>query len=254
MRALPGQSCSLVLLLSACSFVGATGEVGFTRIGVAGDVALASATGGVQPSSYQGLDTSLGLGSELGSPHVRGQLDLGNTVLTGSAFMLSEDGDGTLAKTFGPLSTGTTVRSRLELTEAKVSITHDFDLGLVKVSPGLGLDALDLRVSARESAFGNEGSIDQLLPLPMLFCRAEGDVGLATVVAEVGYLDMPDLGGARFTLLDLEALLEFNLLPTVHLFAGYRMIDLDGYGEADGSSFALDLVVDGWTIGGGIRF
>ena len=206
---------ALVAIVPSCSFMGATGELGFTHVGLTGDVALASATGGVPDSAYQDLGQTMGLGSEVGSPYLRGQLDLGNLVLTGSAFSVSEEGSGTVATTFGPLSAGTAVRSKLDLANAKVSLTHDFGFGPVKISPGLAVDVVDFRLTASEPTFGNEGEIDEFLPLPMLFCRAEGDIGVVAILAEVGYLDVPEVEGAEVALLDLEAMLEWRVLPTV---------------------------------------
>ena len=175
-------------------------------------------------------------------------------MLTGSAFSVSEEGSGTLATTFGPLSAGTAVRSKLDLANAKVSLTHDFGFGPVKISPGLAVDVVDFRLTASEPTFGNEGEIDEFLPLPMLFCRAEGDIGVVAILAEVGYLDVPEVEGAEVALLDLEAMLEWRVLPTVQLFAGYRLIDVDGFGETSDTSFGLDVQLEGWFIGGGIRF
>lgn len=242
------------MLLPACSFVGATAEIGYTQLALTGEVALASATGGVPAGSLQDMGSALGIGSDQGTPYVRGQLDLGNTVLTASVFVLHEEGSGTLARTFGPLAAATAVRSELDLTNAKLTMTYDIGLGPLKVSPGLGLDVLDLSLSATEPVFGNRGEIDELLPLPMLFCRVEGDIGLVALIAEVGFLDMPEIDGAEVTLLDLEAMVEYRLLPTMQLFAGYRLLDVDGKGETSDSSYALDVTLDGWVIGGGVRF
>jgi len=44
------------------------------------------------------------------------------------------------------------------------------------------------------------------------------------------------------------------VLPTLHLFAGYRLLDIDGKGETSDTSFAIDGLIDGWVIGGGFRF
>lgn len=196
----------------------------------------------------------MGLGSDMGSPYLRGQLDLGSTVLTASGFIVQQAGDGTLAATFGPIASGTAVRTELDFANIKFSAAYDIGLGPVKISPGVGFDLIDFNLSATESTFGNRGEINEFLPLPMLFVRAEGDIGVVGIVGEVGYLDMPEIDGAEIRLLDLEAMLEFRFFPTLQLFAGYRMIDIDGQGETSDSSFALDTTLDGWMIGGGIRF
>lgn len=240
--------------LPACSFVGVTAEVGFVQMAFGGDAALASASGGVPPGSMQSLESTMGLGSDLAAPTARAQLDLGAMVVTASGLYLRERGDGNLAATWGPIASGTAVRTELDFTNIKVSVTHDFGLGPLKVSPGIAVDLIDFRLAATESTFGNRGEIDQFLPLPMLFVRAEGDIGLLGLIAEVGYLKVPEIDGAEVALLDAELMLEYRLLPTVQLFGGYRLLDLDGTGETSDSSFAVDLTLDGWFIGGGIRF
>ncbi|MCA8951342.1 MAG: hypothetical protein KDE27_17675 [Planctomycetes bacterium] len=246
-----GIACAL---LPGCSFVGATAEIGLVQMTLSGDAALASAQGGVPPSSFQDVDGALGVGSELYSPILRGQLDLGSLVVTGSAFVLDESGSGTLAATFGPIAAGTPVQTEFEFANAKLSLTYDIGLGPVKLSPGLALDVIDFRLAARETTFGNSGQIDELLPLPMLFLRAEGDIGVVAVVGEAGYLDVPEIDGAAVRLLDLEGMVEVRVFPTLQLFAGYRLIDIDGKGETSDTSFALDAALDGWVVGGGIRF
>ena len=239
-----------LVVLPGCSFIGATGEVGFIQLAFTGDAALASAKGGVPPGSFQDVSGGLGLGSDMGSPYLRGQIDLGSAVITASGVIVEEEGSGTLARTFGPIAAGTMVRSELDIANIKLGTTFDIGFGPVKISPGIGLDLIDFSLTATESTFGNQGEIDQLLPLPMLFIRAEGDIG---IIGEIGYLDMPEIDGAEIRLLDFAAMLEFRFFPALHLFAGYRLIDIDGLGEAADSSFALDVFVDGWMIGGGMR-
>lgn len=254
MKAILPAVLAFSALSSGCSFVGATAQLGYTMATVKGDAALASGNGGVPPNSTQNLGSALGVDDASGSPYLRGQVDLGPVVLTGSLFSLDEDGSGTLQNTWGSLAGGSAVSTNLKFTDAKLSAAFDFGLGPVKVSPGLAVDVIDLRLSATESTFGNSAEVDRFLPLPMLFCRGEGDIGIVTAVLEGGYLHVPEIDGNEVTLLDLEALLEVRAAPMVHFFVGYRRIDLDGFGETSDSSYALDAIVDGWMIGGGLRF
>lgn len=247
-------SVAAILTLPACSFVGATAEVGFVAMKLSGDAALASATGGVPPGSLQNVQGDLGLGDDVFAPTLRGQVDLGALVLTGSTFVLDEDSSGTLAATFGPIATGTPVRTEFDFLNTKLSATYDIGLGPVKLSPGLAVDIIDFRLAATETTFGNQGRIDEFLPLPMAFLRAEGDIGIVGVIGEIGYLDIPEVDGAEVRLLDMEAMVEVRILPLVQLFAGYRLIDVDGKGETSNTSFALDTELEGWIIGGGVRF
>jgi len=219
-----------------------------------GDIALASATGGVPASASQDIASAFGLGDDQGSPYLRGQLDLGTLVFTASAFQFSERGQGVLNATFGGLAAATAVATELDFANAKVSGTFDIDLGPVKLSPGLALDVFDFQFKATETTFGNSEQIDEFTPVPMLFVRAEAGVGLVAAVAEVGWLQTPEIDNAELALLDLEAMVELRLAPGFQLFAGYRSIDIDGKGETETESFEVDLNVSGWLIGGGVRF
>ena len=255
MRNLPAD-CLLACLLAvpSCSVVGATGELGFTQMSVGGDIALASATGGVPASASQDIGSAFGLGGNQGSSYGRGQLDLGTMVLTASAFWFDERGEGVLNATFGGLAAATPVATELEFANGKLSGTFDIELGPVKLSPGLAVDLFDFRFKATETTFGNSEEIDEFMPVPMLFLRAEAEAGVATGAVEVGYLQTPEVGGAELRLLDLEALVEVHVAPGFRLFGGYRAIAIDATGETDSNSFAVDLTVSGWVIGGGVRF
>lgn len=246
--------CGLAATTSACSIVGVTGQVGYTNMSVGGDMALASGLGGVPASAHQDIGSAFGLGEGQGSPYLRGQIDLGVPVFTASGFQFQEAGSGVLNATFGGLSASTPVNASLEFTNVKLSSTFDFDLGLVKVSPGIALDLFDLRFKATETTLGNSEEINQLVPLPLLFVRAEADLLLCSLVGEVGYLQTPEINRNKGRCLDLEALLEWSVLPMVQVFAGYRHIDIDWHGESESDSFDVNLAVDGWMLGGGLRF
>ena len=245
---------SLLAVVPSCAVVGATGELGFTQMSVGGDIALASATGGVPPSAGQDIGSGFGLGDNQGSLYARGQLDLGTLVFTASAFQFSERGQGVLNATFGGLAAETPVATELDFANGKISGVFDFDIGPVVVSPGLALDIFDFRFQATETTFGNSERIDEFMPVPMLFLRAAADAGVVAAVVEVGYLQTPEIDRAEVMLLDLEAMVELRLAPGFQLFGGYRSIDIDGRGETDADSFEIDLSVHGWMIGGGVRF
>lgn len=243
-----------LLPLGACSSVGVTGQVGYTQMQVSGNLALTSGTGPVSAASEQDIGSAFGLGDRQGSPYLRAQADLGVPVLTLSAFQIEESGAGTLESTFGGLSTNTPVRSDLEITNAKASLTFDIGLGPVKVSPGLALDVFDLYFKATETQFGNSETIDELIPFPLLFLRAEAGLGPVSCVGEIGFLETPEIDGAKGRVLDLDVMVEWSVLPLVEVFAGYRLIDIAARGQTDTESFDADLQIDGWVLGGGIRF
>ena len=123
--------------------------------------------------------------------------------------------------------------------------------------------AIDFRATDAFAPFGAgvSESVDETLVVPMPFLRAEfaavgGPLGSLSAVGEVGYLEISDLGGTEGAFFDVEAILEYSpaMLPFAHAFVGYRYVDLDGSGDSGGDAFTVDLQLQGWTIGGGIRF
>ena len=254
-RSLAVRSLLVYLALApwaaGCS-VGATGQVGYSLLQLGGDLGLERGGGAITGS--QTVDDAFGLGQSQGSPYVRGQLDGGGPVLTASALWLQEDGSGTLTDTFGGLASGSQADTSLDLGVLKVGASYDFDLGLVKVSPGVMCDVVALDFRARDVASGSQEAIDELVVAPMPFVRAEAGLGPVTAVGELGYLDVSGLSDIEGTFLDAEVLLEWHPVPFAHVFAGYRHVDLDGSGDAGSDRFAADLHLQGWTIGGGVRF
>ncbi|HEB52185.1 MAG TPA: hypothetical protein ENI87_02900 [bacterium] len=243
---------SPTLLLLGCVPVGASGQVGYARMKVAGQLALDAA--GNQGSIEQGVDSAFGLGQGEGSPYYRAQVDFGGPVVTASAFWLRDSGRGELADAFGGFASGTSVASRLDVAVAKIGASYDFDLGLVKVSPGVLFDVFALDFSARELTLNGREEIDDIVFVPMPAVRAESRLGSFAVVAELGGIAASGSGDNEGRFFDAEAMLEWSPLPLAHLFAGYRLLDIDGSGRSGTESFAVDLQIEGWMIGGGVRF
>ncbi|MCA8963771.1 MAG: hypothetical protein H6838_03270 [Planctomycetes bacterium] len=249
----------LCICLVLCAFaggcsVGASAQLGYTQMAVSGDLGLTTGALGVPSSAHQDIESAFGLGDPQGSPYVRAQTDLGFAVLTGSGFLFSEKGTGRLDADFGGISAGTPVESSLDFANAKVSMSFDFGIGPVKVSPGLAVDVFDVNFRARETSFGNTEEVDQVLFVPLLFLRAEADLAGVKGIAEVGYLKTPEVDNAEAEVLDLELLAEVQVVSNLSAFVGYRLIDLQGKGDSDGDSFDIDLQVSGWMIGGVLRF
>jgi len=227
--------------------------MGYAHMEVGGELALSAA--GANPSAInQGIDSAFGLGERQGSPYYRAQVDLGAPVVTASAFWLRESGGGQLANSFGGLISGTAVNSRLDLTVAKITASYDFDLGLVKLSPGVQFDVFALDFDVREPAFNASEDIDDIVFVPMPSLRTEASLLGATAALDLGYIEMSNGQGNDGQFFDIEAMLEWQPAPLAHLFVGYRYISIDGEGDTDTSDFATDLQIQGWIIGGGLRF
>lgn len=221
---------------------------------VGGELALSADSGGNPTAINQGIDSAFGLGDDQGSPYYRAQIDLGAPVITASTFWLREANQGQLANSFGGLPSGTPVNSRLDLAVAKITASYDFDLGLVKLSPGVQFDLFALDFDVREPTLGGSEDIDDIVYVPMPFLRTEAGLGLVSAIAELGYIELPGGANNAGQFFDLEAMLEWHPLPLAHVFVGYRYISIDGEGDTGTADFATDLQIRGWVIGGGLRF
>ena len=240
--------------LTACAPIGWTAQAGYMQVAVGGNFALASGTGGIGSAPEQDIGTAFGLGDQRGSPYLRVQADLGSVVLTASGFQFQESGQGQLDASFGGLPAATLVSSDLQFGCAKLSATFDVDLGPVKLSPGLAMDVMHIEFRAEELTTRSAEVIDEVVGVPLLFLRAEAGVGIVDLVGEVGYLQVPRSGTSTGRFLDAELLAECTVLPLLHLFAGYRFIDIAATGDTGTESYGIDLQVRGWLIGGGLRF
>ena len=248
-------ACGVLLLTAAgCAPLRVTAQAGYTQTAVSGEMALESGSSSSSSQASQDIESAFGLGDQQGSPWLRVQADLGVPVLTASGFWLKETGTGVLDENFGGLPTATPVTSDLDLGCGKFSCTFDIELGAVKLSPGLAVDVFDLDFRVTEVSLGNAEEIDEILAVPMLFLRGETTLDVLGFVAEVGYLDSPEIQGNEGKFLDVEAMIECAVFGHGSLVAGYRLLDLDANGEAGEDSFAIDLQIRGWFVGGGIRF
>lgn len=255
MRTVTLGACGLFLLTAAgCAPLRVTAQAGYTQTAVSGEMALESGGSSSPALASQDIESAFGLGDKQGSPWLRAEADFGVTVLTGSGFWLRETGTGVLDESFGGLPTATAVASDLDLGVGKFSCAFDIELGPVTLAPGLAVDVFDLEFSVTEISLGNREEIDEILAVPMLFLRAEASLDVLGFVAEVGYLDSPEIEGNEGKFLDVEAMIECAVLEHGNVVAGYRILDLDANGDANEDSFAIDLQIRGWFVGGGIRF
>jgi hypothetical protein len=246
-------SLPFVLVFAGCAPVATSLQAGFTQVSVDGDIALAEGTNGTGGVPAQDLRSAFGLGDPQGSPYLRGVFDFGGPVVTASGFIFSEKGRGTLDANFGGLPAATPVASSLDFGVLKLTGSYDFDLGPVTLSPGLAFDVVDLDFTVEELSLGNREEIDEVVGVPMLFLRTSGELGPVTAVGEIGYVEA-EIDSSKGSFLEVEAFLEVSVSSRLHLFAGYRYIDFDATGDTGTDSFDVDLVVRGWSIGGGIDF
>lgn len=241
-----------IAVLASCSTTLSV-QAGYTQVEVGGSVALDTSGAGLGSAVEQGISPGFGLGDPQGSPFVRVAADLGGPQLTASLFHFAERGSGTLAANFGGLPQATEVSSHLDFTCGKVSAAYAFVLGPVTVAPGLAMDLFDFDFRASDQ-FGNSEVIDELFGVPLVMLRAGVDVGGASLIAEAGYIEAPSVGNSTSRFFDGEAIVSWSASSRVSFLAGYRYIDVDATGETDTETFAVDLQMRGWLIGGGFRF
>lgn len=243
-----------MLTLGACFQCAVKADVGYTSMAIRGDMALAPSGSSTGATINQDFESGLGLGDQSGSPNIRAELDLGVPVFSVEAFQFSDSGIGTLSGSFGNISGGTEVASELDFSNVKAAMTFDIGLGPVKLSPGLAVDVFDLDLRVQDIAGFVEENVSLTAPVPLLFLRAEGDLGIVSAVAELGALKTPKIQDIEGTFWDAEARIEVRPSTMFHLFAGYRIIHVEGNGNMDNQDFETSFDISGWLIGGGIRF
>lgn len=244
----------LAAVLSSCSIPGARVQGGYTEVRLSGDAALSPTLGGVPLGTIQNsIEHDLGLGDESGSPYGRVELALGLPRLTASAFRYQEEGTGRLEANFGNISAGTTVDSEMDFLNAKAALTFDIDLGPVRLSPGAAVDVFDMEMSVVDGTSLIREEVDEVIPVPMPFLQAGLELGAFDLTAEAGAmsLELDDFEGEFF---DATALANYEVLPHMEVFAGYRALSIDAEGVVDDQDFDADLLLQGWIIGAGVTF
>jgi len=245
----------LVAALPSCIHFGANAHVGYTRMRMSGTMALNATAGGTPVASIKNdIETDLGLGDPSDSLYARVELDGGPIALTASGFQYAESGSGTLTFDFGNISAGTTVDSDIEFNNLKVALTLDIiDVAGVRLSPGVGVDLFDVKMSVKDTTMLIDESVDELLPVPMVFVKGELALGPVTATVDAGGMSatVQELNGSYW---DIEGLVRLKLFSNLEAFAGYRYISIDGDGTSEGQDFDVNVVLDGWMIGGGVSF
>lgn len=252
MRILSLVVASALLALTSCSIPEFTAQAGFAQLALDGDFGYVS--GSTTATIDQDIKTAFGLGDDQGSLIARAAVDFGTPHILVSGLMFEDEGTGTLEADFGNnLTAGTTVESKFDFACAKVAIVFDIPIGPVAISPGLAVDWVDLTVNVRDTFGIAVEEAEVQTPLPMLFVRADAELGLFNAVLEAGYsaVDSSDVDGK---LLDIEALIELEALGVLNFFVGYRMIQFEIDGEIDDDTYDIDLGLSGFLIGGGVRF
>ncbi|MEZ5966644.1 MAG: hypothetical protein R3F56_22595 [Planctomycetota bacterium] len=247
----------VAVMLCACTSVRARAYAGITQTTLQGDMALDNAAGNLNLGTNRvDVGDEAGLDDRELSPYLRAELGLPIGGVTISGFDYSQTGSGTLAANhqFGDIPGGNPVTSHLSFTNVKAAAHFDLlNLGVVRVSPGLGVDFVDFDIEVADATTLGFERVDNEVFVPMVFVQAEANAGIVAATLDVGYMQA-SLHDARGQFLDVEALVRVNPLPLFEIFAGYRLISLDARGVADERRYDADLRLHGWMLGGGITF
>lgn len=240
-----------LLALPSCYQFQVSAQAAYSQLALDGDIGYQS--GSTNASISQDVQSAFGLGDDQGAPYARVMLDLGTPVLAVSGFTFDEQGTGVLQANFGDIPAGIGVQSDFAMKSAKASYAFQIDLGPVAIAPGIAVDYFDLDIDVNDVFGAFQEHVQLAGPVPMLFLRAEADIGIASAVVEGGYMEI-DIKDVTASLLDLEAVVEVRPTALVHLLAGYRMLNLRADGLIDGDTFDTDFTLSGFFVGGGVRF
>ena len=189
-------------------------------------------------------------------PVVRVGGSLAGFNLRASAFQTDQGGTGFLTAKFGDIEAGSAVRSELDLLAVQALLSYNIiEVGFLRIAPGVGIDYFDLDLDVREKTFGSVQSLDVRDPVPIAFLDLEINPPAIplSLKAEVGGI-AGRYGDFDGKLIDGQALLFLELGKGFELFGGYRHLQADLKGRADGRDFETDLVLSGWMAGLSLRF
>ncbi len=239
--------------LTACAGQSYRVDVGAMFAKATGDIALQNAAGNLVLADNQNdLDRDLGLAGTETSPYLRFETEYERHRVRLHGFGMEGDGSGTLAGDFGNLAAGTQVTTSLEF--FAVGATYAYELlreEHYRIAVGAALNYYSLDVAARST--GGREAVETSVLVPMPYAEVEGFLGPLTAGANAGLMSA-DLGDASGRYLDIESYLRWQATEQFDLMLGYRYLVLDGYGRASARDFDADIDVQGFFVGGGVRF
>ncbi len=244
-------------LLSACSLPTISGAGGYGQFSFSGKAGYTLASTPSNPRND--IRSSLGFDDPEPFPYVHGEAGVGPVLVTASGFQLSTSGSGTLEAQFGSIPVGTAVHADMDVTSMRGTV-YAFDLfdiiplPFVSLKPGIGVDYFDISLKAEALSGAVKEDFTQKAPIPILAARAGVNLGIVEAVLEGGGIKIDYQDEIDGTFLDLEGLLKVHPASNLTLFAGYRYINVDGDGKDGNNRYDVGLVLQGWMVGGGLKF
>lgn len=239
----------LALVLAGCDIVpSARVHAGYMQTEATGTAGLA--TGGGTPPTND-VEADLGVDDPSGKLQLRGEVKVGPLHGTARTLAFHGTGDGALGQPFGGIGGGTPVASDLDVFDFDVAASWDvIDIGPVRISPGLGVDFFDVDMAVTGS--GTTTGFSSTYELPFVFLQGEVELGPLGAVAELGWSDL-EIGDDDMELVDLSLMLVYQPAALLEVYAGYRTKSFEAL-STDGAARSVDLDLEGWFIGGGVRF
>jgi len=241
---------------TGCSSAGPaiTVEAGLYTPQISGRVGLATSV--VTDVNTIDLQSSLDLGDRQYVPYLRAELNAGGFDLALSGFKTSQTGTGSVTAGFGSITAGSTVNSKLDMGFVHGRATFDLlDAKWLTLGAGLGADYVDIKLDAKEIVFGLDESIAVKQALPLVVARGVVRPPMLPIdfALEVSGITghYQDIDG---TLIDVEALLHYNVVGPLSVFGGYRFIHFAIKGSASGRSFDGNVGLSGFLLGASFRF
>lgn len=249
---------TLSLALGSCDAIeSATVNVAYFQTETSGDLALGPSTGGA-PLDERRNDLESDLGVDSSNPAILfgGTIDSEIGHFGASAFWFDQSGTGTLGNDFGDIPLGATVSSKFEFLNVKTYRGLRRHRGPDVPGRARRCGRLPRHVDAGPLEHpladlrGARGLCTRTAPVP----RCGGQAGSAER-ADADGLDGDRPRGREGDLLGPgEGRVGFTPTEDINVFAGYRYIAKDSSGEADSRDAEVDIVVQGWFLGGEFRF
>jgi hypothetical protein len=228
-------------------------DVGAMFAKASGDLTLQNSLGSLQLfQNKNDLDKDLGVGDIEPSPYLRLQADQEKHRLRAHGFGIDATGSGTLAGDYGNLVGGSQVTTSLRFLAA--GLTYSYEIARdehYRVGVGAAFNWYSLDVAARSTVGRESVETDVLVPMPYL--EAEGFLGPLTAGANFAFMSA-DLGDANGQYIDLETYLRWQASDQLDVMVGYRYLVMDPAGRASDRDFDADVEIQGFFVGGGVRF
>ena len=241
---------AILPLAVACSLIpSARVHAGYMQTDVTGGAGLGTAGSGTPATND--VESSLGVDDPSGNLQLRAEGKIGPVHATARTMGFNGSGAGTLAAPFGSIGQGTTVSSQLDVFDVDLAASWDLvDVGPVRISPGLGYGIYD--VSLGVTGGGASEKIAEVYQVPYLFLQGEVEFGPAGAVVDLGWTDIK-ISDDDMQMVDLSAMLYVQPGAMLELYAGFRSKSFQAE-SSGGPRRVVDFDLQGWFLGGGVRF